>query len=268
VKRRFASINKSRSFNIMDNMIRMMEKYANNLEEVVSERTRQLVEEKKKSDSLLYRLLPASVADTLKSGASFPAQLHPEATVYFSDVVSFTSFASQCTPLEVVDFLNDLWTIFDNIINKYKVYKVETIGDGYMVACGVPDPYKQHASEIANMSLELLAAVEVFKSPHRPQHHLQIRIGFHSGPVVAGIVGRTMPHYCLFGDTVSMASRLEAQGQAQKIHMSEESYKCLNESNLGYVVECRGTLEMKGVGTKTTYWLLDKTYPALLYGNE
>lgn len=239
----------------MDNMLRLMEKYANNLEEVIGERTRQLVEEKKKADVLLYRMLPASVADSLKVGLSVLPELYKEVTIYFSDIVSFTTLASESSPMEVVDFLNDLWTTFDDIINKYNVYKVETIGDAYMVVSGLPKPYTNHAPEIANMSIDILIAVKFFRIRHRPNRQLEIRIGLHSGPCVAGVVGQTMPRYCLFGDTVNMASRMESHGESLKIHVSEGCYKFLLKSPQEFVVSLRGEINIKGKGLQTTYWL-------------
>ncbi|ESN93770.1 hypothetical protein HELRODRAFT_88195 [Helobdella robusta] len=251
---KFNSFNKGK-INIMDNMLKMMEKYANNLEEIIGERTRQLEEEKKKADMLLYRMLPASVADSLKLGLHINPEIYKESSIYFSDIVSFTTLASESTPMEVVDFLNDLWTTFDDIIDKYNVYKVETIGDAYLVVSGVPKVHSRHAPEIANMSLDILAAVKTFKIRHRPDRQLKIRIGMHSGPVVAGVVGQTMPRYCLFGDTVNTASRMESHGVPLKIHISEAAYKFLLNAPDGYIMELRGEIEIKGKGLQLTYFL-------------
>lgn len=168
--------------NIFDNMMAMMEKYANNLELLVDERTDQLQEEKKKTEALLLEMLPRPVAEQLKKGNKVEAENFDMVTIYFSDIVGFTAMSAESTPLQVVDFLNDLYTCFDSIIGHYDVYKVETIGDAYMVVSGLPIRNGiLHAAEIASMSLHLLSAVSEFKIRHRPHEQLLLRIGIHSG---------------------------------------------------------------------------------------
>ena len=168
--------------NIMDNMIAMLEKYANNLEEIVDERTSQLNEEKKKVETLLDRMLPRSVAESLMRGEAVVPESYDAVTIFFSDIVGFTSMSASSTPMEVVTFLNDLYTLFDSIICNYDVYKVETIGDAYMVVSGLPKRNGDlHAREIASMALEMLESVKTFKIRHRPEQILQLRIGVHTG---------------------------------------------------------------------------------------
>ena len=117
------------------------------------------------------------------------------------------------SPFEVVDLLNDLYTLFDGIIDSYDVYKVETIGDAYMVSSGVPQKIgDRHAPELAMLAMDILSATSTFIIRHMPQVPLKIRIGLHSGPAVAGVVGLAMPRYCLFGDTINTASRMESTG--------------------------------------------------------
>lgn len=174
----------------------MMEKYANNLEQLVDERTDQLQEEKKKTEALLLEMLPRPVAEQLKRGNKVEAESYDMVTIYFSDIVGFTQMSAESTPLQVVDFLNDLYTCFDSIIGNYDVYKVETIGDAYMCVSGLPIRNGNiHAGEIASMSLHLLEAIREFKIRHRPLDTLKLRIGIHSGPVCAGVVGLKMPRY-------------------------------------------------------------------------
>lgn len=175
--------------NIFDNMMAMMEKYANNLEQLVDERTDQLQEEKKKTEALLLEMLPRPVAEQLKKGNKVEAENFDMVTIYFSDIVGFTAMSAESTPLQVVDFLNDLYTCFDSIIGHYDVYKVETIGDAYMVVSGLPIRNGiLHAAEIASMSLHLLSAVSEFKIRHRPHEQLLLRIGIHSGEYFEFIV--------------------------------------------------------------------------------
>ncbi|XP_011170940.1 receptor-type guanylate cyclase Gyc76C [Solenopsis invicta] len=245
--------------NIMDQMMNMMEKYASNLEDLVTERTGLLLDEKKKTEDLLHRMLPKPVANCLTNGIGVEPEAFDLVTIYFSDIVGFTAMSAESTPFQVVNFLNDLYTLFDRIIRGYEVYKVETIGDAYMVVSGLPIRNgDQHAGQIASMSLELLNAVKHHTIPHRPQETLKLRIGIHTGPVVAGVVGLTMPRYCLFGDTVNTASRMESTGEPLRIHISKQCKEALDKIG-GYKIEERGFIEMKGKGTVMTYWLTGAT---------
>ncbi|XP_030746058.1 guanylate cyclase 32E [Sitophilus oryzae] len=242
--------------NIFDNMLSIMEKYAYNLEGLVQERTNQLTEEKKKTDALLYRMLPRSVADALKKGEKVEAESFECVTIYFSDIVGFTELSAVSTPLQVIDLLNDLYTLFDSIISHYDVYKVETIGDAYMVVSGLPIRNgNRHAGEIASMALHLLKKIQKFEIKHKPGDVFKLRIGIHSGHVVAGVVGLKMPRYCLFGDTVNTASRMESSGEPSKVHISYATYKLLQQLG-GYICEDRGVVNIKGKGEMYTYWLL------------
>ncbi|XP_067128746.1 receptor-type guanylate cyclase Gyc76C-like [Centruroides vittatus] len=261
IREKLKAMRQGMKTNIVDNMMEMMEKYANNLEELVDERTSQLQEEQKKTEALLYRMLPKSVAAQLIKGEVVRPESFDAVTIYFSDIVGFTEMSADSTPMEVVTFLNDLYTIFDDIISHYNVYKVETIGDAYMVVSGLPLRNDDlHASEIASMALELLETVKTFKIRHRPNHLLKLRIGIHTGPVVAGVVGLTMPRYCLFGDTVNTASRMESNGEALKIHISLQCRDYLQKLG-GYIIEERGIIKMKGKGEVKTFWLLGQCSP-------
>uniref|UniRef100_A0A8C6SE05 Guanylate cyclase n=1 Tax=Neogobius melanostomus TaxID=47308 RepID=A0A8C6SE05_9GOBI len=245
IKIYMAKLNKEGSTSILNNLLSRMEQYANNLEKLVEERTQAYLEEKRKAENLLYQILPHSVAEQLKRGETVQAEAFDSVTIYFSDIVGFTSLSAESTPLQVVTLLNDLYTCFDAIIDNFDVYKVETIGDAYMVVSGLPVRNgKLHAREIASMSLALLEQVKTFKIRHRPNDQLRLRIGIHTGPVCAGVVGLKMPRYCLFGDTVNTASRLESNGEALKIHMSSATKEVLDE--FGYFdLQLRGDIEMK-----------------------
>ncbi|EAT43201.1 AAEL005330-PA, partial [Aedes aegypti] len=241
--------------NIFDNMLAIMEKYAYNLEGIVQERTNQLTEEKKKTESLLLRMLPRSVAESLMRGERVEAENFDCVTIFFSDLVGFTELCAQSNPFEVVEMLNDLYTCCDFIISSYDVYKVETIGDAYMVVSGLPIRNgDRHAGEIASLALHLLNSLSNLEIRHRPGEFIQIRIGIHSGQCVAGVVGLKMPRYCLFGDTVNTASRMESTGDAMKIHISSVTYNLLKKIG-GYRFEERGVINVKGKGDMRTYWL-------------
>ncbi|XP_031575271.1 atrial natriuretic peptide receptor 1-like isoform X2 [Actinia tenebrosa] len=251
-------INNGMKTNIFDNICYMMEKYADSLEELVMEKTGQLIEEKKKTDALLERMLPRPVTEQLKRGKAVEAESFHEVTIYFSDIVGFTELSAESSPLQVVSLLNDLYTLFDDIICEYDVYKVETIGDAYMVVSGLPIRNgSRHAGEIGRMALHLIEAVKTeFIVRYKPNYKLKLRVGIHSGPVVAGVVGNTMPRYCLFGDTVNTASRMESHGEALRVHISEDTKKILDQLG-GFIVEPRGEIHIKGKGNQATYWLVD-----------
>ncbi|XP_047463809.1 retinal guanylyl cyclase 1 [Mugil cephalus] len=257
--KQFKNITKGKKTNIIDSMLRMLEQYSSNLEDLIRERTEELEVERQKTDKLVAQMLPKSVAQALKTGKPVKPEHFSEVTLYFSDIVGFTTISALSEPIEVVDLLNDLYTCFDAIIGLHDVYKVETIGDAYMVASGVPTRNgNRHAAEMANMSLDILHCIGTFKMRHMPELKVRIRIGLHSGPVVAGVVGLTMPRYCLFGDTVNTASRMESTGLPYRIHVNQSTVDILNSLKLGYKIDVRGMTELKGKGIENTYWLVGK----------
>ncbi|XP_033751645.1 soluble guanylate cyclase 88E-like [Pecten maximus] len=222
---------------------------------ILEESMQKLDEEMKRTDSLLYQMIPKPVADRLRSGEESisTCEVFDCLTIVFSDVVGFTAICSQISPMDVVSMLNAMYTKFDNLSELHKVYKVETIGDAYMGVAGAPDVTKFHAASICNMALDMLVTMTDLINPTSGES-MKIRVGIHSGMAVAGVVGVKMPRYCLFGDTVNTASRMETNSEANKIHISETTRTEID--SMPYKVEERGTVEVKGKGHMKTYWLL------------
>ncbi|XP_013393540.1 receptor-type guanylate cyclase daf-11 [Lingula anatina] len=224
----------------------------------LADKTKELNREKHRTDSLLYQMLPQPVADQLKSKTDVSAEYFKEVTVFFSDIVGFTRISMQCTPMEIVTILNTIYRLFDEHIGLFDVYKVETIGESYMVASGLPTRNgNKHASEIANMSLDLLNTCNdiEFSNLATFEGKIRLRIGVHTGPLVAGVVGSKLPRYCLFGDTVNTASRMETYSLPHRIHISHTTYRLLDKTGC-YIMQRRGDIEVKGKGHMTTYWLI------------
>jgi len=243
---------------LMDRIVKMLEKYSSNLEDIVSKRTKQLAREKQKTEDLVGRLLPKSVADELKQGKKVEPEHFDFVTVFFSDIVGFTSIAKASTPLQVVTLLNDMYTLFDGISANYDCYKVETIGDAYMVVSGLPIRNgDKHAGEICTVAMDLMSAIGTFKIRHQPNNQMKLRVGIHTGFVVAGVVGLKMPRYCLFGETVNVAAKMESGGAALRIHVSNDTYEILQRLG-GYKLDYRGEMEVKGRGMMKTWWLAGK----------
>ncbi|XP_011665380.2 uncharacterized protein LOC115918082 [Strongylocentrotus purpuratus] len=243
-------------------IIKAVESLTSNMQNYVltlADQTKALHKERKRTDTLLYQMLPISVAENLKRNQVVHAENFTAATILFSDIVGFTRICSESSPLQVVDMLNNVYTNFDSRIDTYNVYKVETIGDAYMVVSGVPQRNgNKHASEIALMALDLLNCIKGLVIPHRPGTKMTLRIGIHTGPVVAGIVGSKMPRYCLFGETVNIASKMESNGLPNRIQISDDCHRILKITG-GYTMVRRGEVLLTDKGTMTTYWLTGRT---------
>ncbi|CAD6186362.1 unnamed protein product [Caenorhabditis auriculariae] len=210
--------------------------------------------EKQKTDELLCELMPPSVADSLRQGRTMDAKEFSDCTLLFTDIVTFTNICALCTPYDVVTLLNDLYLRFDRLVGLHDAYKVETIGDAYMIVGGVPEHCDNHAERVLNISIGMLMESKLVLSPitHKP---IKMRIGVHSGPVVAGVVGIKMPRYCLFGDSVNTANKMESNGVQCKIHVSESAKNNGLKANPCYVFADRGNTEIRGKGIMYTYFL-------------
>ncbi|CAF3176898.1 unnamed protein product [Rotaria socialis] len=224
---------------------------------LLEQKTNELEKEKCLTEKLLHQILPPCVAKDLINGRKAPAEYYDSVTVYFSDIVGFTSIASKCSPNETCNMLNQLYSIFDSLLENFDVYKVETIGDAYMVVSGAPEKNgDKHPNEIVNMSLILLRGKQQVRVP-RTFAELKLRVGIHTGPVCAAVIGSKMPRYCMFGDTVNVANRMESTGLPEQIHLSDDTYKILKNRE-HYIFEERGEIEIKGKGLMRTYFLLDR----------
>jgi class 3 adenylate cyclase len=232
------------------------------LEQKVVERTQELAEEKAKSERLLLNILPESVAERLKRQEQAIADGFDDVTVLFSDIVGFTQFASSIPPQQLVELLNHVFSLFDELCDRHGLEKIKTIGDAYMVVGGLPEPRLDHVEAIARMALDMQRTIQELTSLRSLQwaesilqHGIAIRVGIHTGPVVAGVIGTKKFTYDLWGNTVNIASRMEAHGKAGKIQVSSTTYDRLKDS---YLFQERGLIEVKGWGKMLTYWLEEK----------
>jgi adenylate cyclase len=211
---------------------------------------RQLAEEKRRTDELLYSMLPRSVANDLREGKRLAADCFPDVSVLFCDIVDFTKTASNHSALEIFELLGVMYTRFDALIERHPVYKIETVGDCYMIAAGVPEPNPEHADAAVACALDMIDAAEGVSLPNGDP--VQIRIGINSGPIVAGVVGTKMPRFCLYGDTVNIASRMETTSEPMHVHVSASTYADLDKTR--WRLEPRGEIDLKGRGRMTTHF--------------
>ncbi|MEM7461486.1 MAG: adenylate/guanylate cyclase domain-containing protein [Pseudomonadota bacterium] len=210
-----------------------------------------LAEERNHSEKLLHNILPAIIAQRLQKGESMIADTYPEVTVLFADIVGFTKLSTKLSPLEIVSMLNDVFHRFDELVEEYELEKIKTIGDCYMVVGGVPDRSSTHCQQVANFALAALESFEEY-AKNFPEP-LRIRIGMHTGTVVAGIVGTRKFAYDLWGDVVNVASRYESTGTPNKIHVSDSVRVRLADD---FEFEDAGEIELKGKGEMRSWFLI------------
>jgi class 3 adenylate cyclase len=203
--------------------------------------------QKKRSDELLYNILPEEVAAELKKNGSAEAKQFDEVTVLFTDFKDFTQLSEQMTAKELVEEIHTCFMAFDNIMEKYGIEKIKTIGDSYMCAGGLPLANKTHAADVVNAGLEIQKFIlnRVVERTALGKEPFQIRIGIHTGPVVAGIVGIKKFAYDIWGDTVNTASRMESSGEAGKINISETTYELVKDK---FSFTHRGKIQAKNKG--------------------
>jgi class 3 adenylate cyclase len=214
---------------------------------------RQLQQEQEKSERLLLNILPQPIAERLKQERGTIADSFAEVTVLFADLVGFTALSSHMPATDLVILLNDIFSTFDCLAEQHGLEKIKTIGDAYLLVGGLPTPRPDHAAAVADMALAMRREIDRFCGAEG--HPIQIRIGMHSGPVVAGVIGTSKFSYDLWGDTVNIASRMESHGIAGSIQMTSATCRLLDER---YTYEERGTIAVKGRGELTTYLLTGK----------
>jgi class 3 adenylate cyclase/NAD(P)-dependent dehydrogenase (short-subunit alcohol dehydrogenase family) len=221
------------------------------LEQRVAIRTRELEDARRRSESLLLNILPRPIADRLQQGESMIADYFAEVTVLFADLVGFTPLSARLAPGQVVALLDAVFSTLDAIADRHELEKIKTIGDCYMMVGGLPEPRPDHAEAVADAALEMLP--ELSRLGRELDLPLSVRIGVHSGDVVAGVIGRQKFIYDLWGDTVNTASRMESQGVGGQIQCTENVYRRLGDR---YRFEPRGVVDVKGKGPMPTYLLV------------
>jgi class 3 adenylate cyclase len=215
---------------------------------------RQVERYRLRANDLLLNIPPGSIAARLKQCPETIADGYNEVTVLFADIVDFTGMSSGADPVEVVNLLNDIFSKFDDLAQKYGLEKIKTIGDAYMVAAGLPVPRVDHTEAIARFAVEMLGAVEKHEGFHGEP--VRLRVGINTGPVVAGVIGRQKFIYDLWGDAVNVASRMESNGLANQIQVTEAVKEKLDNR---YDFVEREPIEVKGKGMMVTYLLEQKT---------
>nr|XP_039256751.1 soluble guanylate cyclase gcy-31-like [Styela clava] len=239
-------------------------KLALDLEQGKKTRLEEMIEtlgtERRRTDDLLYSMIPKKIATSLRHGNTTVSlcEKYDDVTVLFSDIVNFACISKHIAPHEIMIILNMMVSVFDILCDKFDIYKVETIADGFMAVSGAPTYNKYHARNMADMAFEMLKGIKTVKDPNT-RDPIEIRIGLHCGDVIAGLVGHKIPRYCLFGNTVNIASKMEATGEGMRIQISQTCKDNLDQYGGIYIVEDKGYVDIKGCGDIMTYWLNGKT---------
>ena len=210
----------------------------------------ELEQEKRRSETLLLNILPQSIVDRMRGGEVVIADRVAEATILFCDLVGFTTLSHELSADQVIDFLSKIFSGFDRLAAEQGVEKIKTIGDSYMVAAGIPEAQPDHATRIAGLSLRMLDEVQTIATATGLK--LQARIGVHSGPIVAGVIGTHKFAYDVWGDTVNTASRMESHSVPGRVQISAATRALLDDR---FDFEPRGSVEVKGKGMMETYFL-------------
>jgi len=211
-----------------------------------------LANEREKSDHLLLSIFPETIAAQLRNSNQSVADSFDNVTIVFADIVGFTEYASTMSASELVAMLDEIFSEFDALVDKYGIEKIKTIGDAYMAVGGLPDPDAQHCQKVANMAIEIN---EIIKTKYAEKYNLKLRIGIHTGKAVAGVIGNKKFSYDLWGDAVNIASRFEASGHPEEIHITEDVKNILADD---FIYEDCGEVMIKGKGMMKSYFLKGK----------
>lgn len=230
------------------NIVHSREKYQ--LEKLVEQRTNELIQQKEQTENLVKKLLPQNAVDEIRKNGMAKSKKYDMVTVLFSDIQGFTKIAAKTNPDELIKYLNELFVSFDNIISEYNIEKIKTIGDAYMCAGGMPNKDATNAVEVVLAGMEMQRALQRMNETHDLK--MNMRIGIHTGPVVAGVVGAQKLEYDIWGDTVNIASRMESNGEVGKVNISEETYRLVNKF---FSCHNRGKMEIKGKGEMDMYFI-------------
>jgi class 3 adenylate cyclase len=214
--------------------------------------------EKKRSDELLLNILPEETAEELKSTGSAQTKSFESVSVLFTDFKNFTQASEKLSPQELVAEINHCYSEFDKIVSKYHIEKIKTIGDAYMCAGGLPVKNNTHPVDVVNAGLEMQHFIETNKKERKAKGlpFFELRLGIHTGPVVAGVVGTKKFAYDIWGDTVNTASRMESSGETGKVNISGATYELVKEK---FKCDYRGEIEAKGKGKVKMYFITGKT---------
>ena len=221
--------------------------------QVINRAERNLAIERDRSDHLLKNILPVPIAERLKQSQDLIADDFEATTVLFADIVDFTRYTETVSPQQLITLLNSIFTAFDDLSQKHRAEKIKTIGDAYMAVAGVPTRSPNHAVQMAAMALDMQQVI--MRHNRETGQSLQIRIGLHSGPVVAGVIGKQKFSYDLWGDTVNTAARMESHGLPGEIQVTPTTHALLKAN---FLFEERGTIEIKSKGPTKVFLLKGK----------
>ena len=206
---------------------------------------------RRRADTLLHNMLPVTIASRLKESSETIADGYDAATILFADIIGSTPLFATLEPAEAVDWLNEVFSMFDHLVEKYGLEKIRTIGDNYMVTSGVPVPREDHAQVMTLLALDMMAGLKDI--PVRHGKRMEFRIGINSGPLIAGVIGRSKYQYDVWGDAVNIASRMESHSLPGKVHIGKATYELIKDD---FECERRGVIPIKGKGEMETWFVL------------